>query len=202
MDWKKEKENIDRMINVDNLSYEEIGRMYGCTGTNIKKVSKKLGIPLPQRRIINDSETFNKGNGKKYICCNCGKEFNGWRNEGQEKIYCSLKCFGEYVRKKNLEMWENGEKDGTSCYTCSSAIRRYLLSKYHNSCQICGWSERNQFTNRIPLQIHHIDGNSCNNREDNLQVLCPNCHSLTENYGSRNKNATNGRSKYYGKAKG
>ena len=34
-----------------------------------------------------------------------------------------------------------------------------------------------------------------------LQVLCPNCHSLTENFGSRNTNAPRGKSKYYGKAK-
>ena len=27
-------------------------------------------------------------------------------------------------------------------------------------------------------------------RESNLQLLCPNCHSLTENFGSRNKNCS------------
>ncbi len=30
---------------------------------------------------------------------------------------------------------------------------------------------------------------SFNNSEDNLQLLCPNCHALTENFGSRNKNS-------------
>ena len=48
-----------------------------------------------------------------------------------------------------------------------------------------------------------IDGlNEAINAENNLELLCPNCHSLTENFGSRNKNATEGRSKYYGKSKG
>jgi predicted HNH restriction endonuclease len=45
-------------------------------------------------------------------------------------------------------------------------------------------------TGNIPLQIHHIDGDATNNKEENLQLLCPNCHTLTENYGSLNKNAT------------
>ena len=45
--------------------------------------------------------------------------------------------------------------------------------------------------------IHHIDGNCLNNDESNLQVLCPNCHAMTENFGSRNKNAAPGRSKYF-----
>ena len=48
----------------------------------------------------------------------------------------------------------------------------------------------NEYTYLVPLQIHHIDGDCLNNIEDNLELLCPNCHSLTENYGNRNKNST------------
>ena len=29
-----------------------------------------------------------------------------------------------------------------------------------------------------------------NNQENNLELLCPNCHALTENFGSRNSNCT------------
>ena len=75
----------------------------------------------------------------------------------------------------------------------SSHIRRYLFEKNNYKCEKCGWSERNQYTGKIPLTIHHIDGNHRNQNEANLQLLCPNCHSLTECYGSRNKG--NGREK-------
>ena len=34
----------------------------------------------------------------------------------------------------------------------------------------------------LVIQLHHIDGNRDNNSLDNLQMLCPNCHSQTENY--------------------
>jgi len=34
----------------------------------------------------------------------------------------------------------------------------------------------------IPLELHHIDGNQTNVSLDNLQLLCPNCHTLTDNY--------------------
>ena len=34
----------------------------------------------------------------------------------------------------------------------------------------------------IPLQLHYIDGNHNNNKLDNLQLLCPNCHAQTDNY--------------------
>ena len=73
--WDSEKEELERLINIEKVSYEEIGRKYGCSGANIKKVAKQLGIELPQRRKINPNETFNKGNIKvKHYCPNCGNE--------------------------------------------------------------------------------------------------------------------------------
>jgi len=48
-----------------------------------------------------------------------------------------------------------------------------------NECEICGLSE--WLGHKIPLELHHIDGNRFNNSLDNLQILCPNCHSLTHN---------------------
>lgn len=49
-----------------------------------------------------------------------------------------------------------------------------------NKCEICGISEWNG--KPITLQLHHIDGDHNNNTIDNLQIICPNCHSQTENY--------------------
>jgi hypothetical protein len=39
----------------------------------------------------------------------------------------------------------------------------------------------------LPLEIDHIDGNWRDNRIENLQVLCPNCHSTTDSYRGRGK---------------
>lgn len=54
--WFEEKENLEHLILIDKLSYEEIGRRYGCTGSNIKKVAKRIGINLPQKRRVNECE--------------------------------------------------------------------------------------------------------------------------------------------------
>jgi hypothetical protein len=49
------------------------------------------------------------------------------------------------------------------------------------NCHKDEWSDQ-----KIPLQLHHIDGNSGNNMPDNLQLLCPTCHSQTDTYSGKN----------------
>lgn len=68
-----------------------------------------------------------------------------------------------------------------------SAIRDWLLRRADNQCEECGWHEIHSKTGRSPLQIHHEDGDAGHNRPDNLKILCPNCHSLTPNFGRLNR---------------
>jgi 5-methylcytosine-specific restriction endonuclease McrA len=51
----------------------------------------------------------------------------------------------------------------------------------------CQWNKKHKITNKVPIQLEHIDGDSKNNSLDNLKLLCPNCHSLTDTYGALNK---------------
>lgn len=52
-------------------------------------------------------------------------------------------------------------------------------------CEKCGISEWNG--KPIMLELHHINGNHYDNRIENLQILCPNCHSQTDGYKNRKK---------------
>ena len=45
----------------------------------------------------------------------------------------------------------------------------------------------NRFVSNIPTQLNHIDGDPLSNDISNLEILCPNCHALTEFFGSRGK---------------
>ena len=182
--WILQKHNLEKLLN-DETSYEEIGRIYGVTGAYIKKVLKKMGFALSPRRIINPSEHFNKGCKNHTTCLNCGKTLSG---ERKNKKYCSNKCQNEHKSKKYIELWKSGDVKGVSSkYGISRYIRNYLFQKYNSKCQLCGWGETNKKTGCVPLEIHHIDGDYTNNKEENLQLLCPNCHSLTENYKRANK---------------
>lgn len=59
---------------------------------------------------------------------------------------------------------------------------------YHEQeckCNSCGndkWKGEN-----IPLELEHKDGNNMNNDRSNLELLCPNCHALTDTWRGRNK---------------
>lgn len=199
MKWLKEKDNLYNLIYNEGVPYDKIGELYKVSGAAIRKAAKKIWGFLPKRRSVNGNETFNKGTAKTTVCMNCGKEYIPFTsNKGK---FCSIECSAAYKKKQTITNWKKGDIDGTEGYNCSAAVRNYLLSEHNYKCERCGWGEVNPYTNKVPLQIHHIDGNSLNNKESNLQVLCPNCHSLTENFGSRNRNAPRGKSAYYKKAK-
>ena len=51
-------------------------------------------------------------------------------------------------------------------------------------CERCGLTEWQK--KPIPLELHHINGNHNDNRLENLQILCPNCHALTDNFRGKN----------------
>ena len=74
-----------------------------------------------------------------------------------------------------------------SDYTNITSLKRRLLNSGLKEyvCERCGNTEWEG--ERIPLELHHINGNNRDHRLENLQMLCPNCHALTDNYCSKNK---------------
>lgn len=118
-------------------------------------------------------------------CLYCGKELD---KKQSRNTFCSVSCSSKFQSKKKVESWLNGEYNGiVGKDQLSKAIRNFLLEEANYACQKCGWHEINPFTGKIPLEIHHKDGNYLNNKKENLEVICPNCHSLTENYKALNQ---------------
>jgi hypothetical protein len=52
-------------------------------------------------------------------------------------------------------------------------------------CECCGLVE--WLGQPMKLEPHHINGDNKDNRIENIQLLCPNCHSYTDNYGGKNQ---------------
>jgi Zn finger protein HypA/HybF involved in hydrogenase expression len=65
------------------------------------------------------------------------------------------------------------------------SLRFRILYEQENKCNHCGldkWLGKD-----IILELEHKDGNNKNNVRDNLEMICPNCHSLTQTWRGRNK---------------
>lgn len=73
-------------------------------------------------------------------------------------------------------------------YVKSNILKKKLLESGYKEYKCenpeCGLSE--WYGKPIVLQLHHINGDPTDNRIENLQLLCPNCHSQTDNFGIKN----------------
>lgn len=194
--WESEKKNLEKLILVDKVSYEEIGRQYECSGANIKKVALRLGIELPVRRKINEKETFGRGTRRKpiAICLNCGKEF--YHYQGSTGKYCCCKCQQEYQSKEKYQLILDGDESIMRANYSPKIAKPFILKEQDNKCAICGmepiWNGK-----ELVFILDHIDGHASNNKRDNLRMICPNCDSQLDTYKSKNKNSARTHRKDY-----
>ena len=80
-----------------------------------------------------------------------------------------------------------------SRYTSSKDLKRRLFKSglKEKRCEHCSNTE--WMGTAIPLQLDHINGIRCDNRIENLRVLCPNCHARTPTWGGKNHQARSSR---------
>lgn len=92
-----------------------------------------------------------------------------------------LRQYGGFNKWPSLQ--EYFQVKGENCKR--EIIYRLLVEEKGSKCSICGnppeWQGK-----FLRLQVDHIDGMCYNNHPDNLRLLCPNCHSQTPTFSSRN----------------
>ena len=110
-------------------------------------------------------------------------------HESKLKISDSLKVHYSAQRDEYLVQWKAGK-----LHPSEDRAKRLLIHERGEKCQKCGWFEHNPYSNTIPVELEHKDGDYKNNRYDNLELLCPNCHSLTPTFRGLNV----GKGKGYG----
>jgi hypothetical protein len=164
------------------LKYHELYLLrideYDKNPTKCKNCNKSL--PYDKRKniycshkcsaIINNSLGVPRNGQPLPYCKLCGKKLS--RHNQQYCVKCRFLIMIRSYIKSNK-------------YIDDQQIKKYLLLTREyicNNCKLTTWLGA-----PIPLETHHKDGDSTNNEEENLELLCKNCHAFTDTYGSKNK---------------
>ncbi len=94
---------------------------------------------------------------------------------------------GKGIPKKGNPIFKLSEiLDGKHPHFQTFKLKNRMINEgiIENVCSICGTSE--WLGNLLNMELDHIDGNRTNHRLENLRMLCPNCHSQTDTYRSKN----------------
>jgi 5-methylcytosine-specific restriction endonuclease McrA len=118
-----------------------------------------------------------------------------------KELRCKAETLNKYLEKMGIsysgqpgvhgEDYKTNYKSAQEYISCGSVVKSHILKQKlirdgikANECELCGISMWRGV--KIPLELHHKDGNHFNNELDNLIILCPNCHSIQEGNSGAN----------------
>lgn len=111
--------------------------------------------------------------------------------ESTWKKYYSIPEKRKEILDKRHRTIEEQRKNSKFDDLSSRIKKEVLLAETNGRCFKCKGLE--WMGELLNLQRHHKDGNPKNNKKENLEYLCPNCHSLTENFGRKGRTPWNKR---------
>ncbi len=129
-------------------------------------------------------------------CSFCSVEF---RKTYETHRFCSKQCYDDSITSDKVEkkfsvtreQWKEELKQKSIKYFNQEfevlgwdTKRKRVLAEQNNCCARCGLAE--WLEEPLTLEVDHKDGNRENHLRDNLEALCPNCHSLTHTWRGRN----------------
>lgn len=168
-DWRKDKRSVKR-----NPIPKFCCR--GCSNSRGWSTEEKAEQSRRSKELWKNPDYLKKMKGRKnggFVTMSPEKRKEAAKKTGIKNSENSRKRKEKLVLEKKYE-------EMTKLF-----LREVLLIECENTCENCGNSLWNG--EQIPLEVHHKDNNNKNNRRDNLEVLCLNCHFQTDNYRFRGR---------------
>lgn len=174
------REHVRRLL-AQGLSLADVARTLAVSKSTVSYHARRLGIE-PDSRFARryDWAVIRRFYEQGHTVAEC-----------RERFGFDMSSWTEAVRRGDIVLLTARQK--LEAYAASrrrlprASLRRLLLDAglKRQACERCGldqWRGR-----RLTIALHHLNGDPGDNRLENLQFLCPNCHSQTENYGGRNR---------------
>lgn len=156
------------------INYEKRVAEYEKNPKRCEVCSEKIPYKKRENRFCNPScaakctnYNFPKRKALDHFCAVCQKQIFV-----RKQKYCSDECSSSFKTNKPFDARSYKQK------------REKVFEEQNHSCNKC----KNSLWNgqSIPLELEHIDGNRSNNKRENLEGICPNCHAQTPTYKGKN----------------
>jgi DNA-binding CsgD family transcriptional regulator len=166
------------------LSRAEIARRLGVTKSTVTYHARRLGEPIDARcakRIDWEAVQAYYDAGHSVRECLRVFGFSSWS-------WHSAVQRGAVTPRPGFRPLEEVFAAGTRRNRGHLKARLLLAGIKQPRCEICGLAEWRSLP--LTVELHHVNGERNDNRIENLQLLCPNCHSQTQNYAGRRRATT------------
>lgn len=133
-------------------------------------------------KICNDSISMSKAASHMKL------HFNSFKKRALELNCYTPNQSGKGMTKKSNPIYELSDiLEGDHPHFQTFKLKNRLIKEgiFENKCSICGISKWNG--KDLKCELDHIDGDRTNHKKGNLRMLCPNCHSQTSTFRSRNR---------------
>ena len=162
------------------LSYRDIARELGTTKSTVAYHARRLGIPVNEasaRRY--DWELVQTAVDEGASMRECMKRFGFCRDSWGKAVKRGEVVPNEWVTPLE-ELLTSGRRRSRG-HIKRRLLREELKEERCERCGITHWHGE-----KLSMQLHHVNGDGNDNRLENLELLCANCHSQTDTYGGRN----------------
>lgn len=162
----------------------------GLHRNTIYKRLKVLGLKFENSRIVSDQDIIDA----------CRTSIN--MSEARRKVGMANTSFIRRAQHLGVYLPKQGDKSNWKMNTNKGYLLEDILNGKHpqyqsvklkkrlieegifkDECSKCGFNECREGFEHSICQLHHINGDPRDHRLENLEILCPNCHALTPNFG-------------------